>query len=149
MEDQDPDYLPEVLEPLTQCYRLIDSMDQMIQYLQEILARHDGISVMLALAELLRNRGGDAEAAEFITSYLERKPSLRGMDRLIDLALLHIKDPARDKLEALKKVTSQLLVNNPVYQCDVCGFHGKTLHWHCPGCKHWNTVKPIQGVEGE
>jgi len=149
VDDQDPDYIPEILAPLTRCYRQIDSIDEMIQYLREILNRRGGISVMLCLAELLREREGDAEAAEFITSYLERKPSLRGMDRLIDLALLHIKDPARDKLEALKSVTSQLLVNNPVYKCDVCGFHGKTLHWHCPSCKHWNTVKPILGVEGE
>ncbi|MDH5369549.1 MAG: hypothetical protein OEW99_05965, partial [Gammaproteobacteria bacterium] len=33
--------------------------------------------------------------------------------------------------------------------CHVCGFNGKTLHWQCPGCKRWDTVKPIQGVEGE
>lgn len=149
VETQDPDYIPEILEPLANCYRMTDSVDEMIKYLQEILTRHGGISVMLSLAELLRDRAGDAEAAEFITSYLERKPSLRGMDRLIDLALIHIRDPARDKLEVLKTVTSQLLVNNPVYRCDICGFQGKTLHWHCPGCKHWNSVKPIQGVEGE
>ncbi|MGD8785505.1 MAG: lipopolysaccharide assembly protein LapB [Thioalkalispiraceae bacterium] len=149
IEGQDPDYIPEILEPLIKCYRQTDNIAEMVEYLREILDRHGGISVMLCLAELIREREGDAEAAEFITAYLERKPSLRGMDRLIDLALIHIKDPARDKLEALKNVTSQLLVNNPVYQCDVCGFHGKTLHWHCPGCKNWNTIKPILGVEGE
>jgi len=149
VEDQNQDYIPEILESLARCYKLIDNVDAMIQYLREILHRHGGISVMLCLSELLRERHGDTEAAEFIAAYLERKPSLRGMDRLIDLALLHIKDPARDKLEALKNVTSQLLVNNPVYKCDVCGFHGKTLHWHCPGCKHWNSIKPILGVEGE
>ena len=149
IEDQDPDYIPEILESLTACYRALNRIDEMVTYLQEILNRQGGISVMLTLAELLREREGDTVSAEFIARYLEQKPSLRGMDRLIDLAIKHIKDPARDKLEALKKVTSQLLVNNPVYKCDHCGFHGKTLHWQCPGCKSWNTVKPIQGVEGE
>jgi lipopolysaccharide biosynthesis regulator YciM len=149
IEEQDPDYIPEILAPLTNCYRQIGDIDEMVQYLQGILKRRDGISVMLCLAELLSEREGDSKAAEFIAAYLERKPSLRGMDRLIDLSLLHITDPARDKLEALKNVTSQLLVNNPVYKCEVCGFHGKTLHWHCPSCKQWNTIKPIQGVEGE
>jgi lipopolysaccharide biosynthesis regulator YciM len=149
VEEQSTDYITEVLDKLTQCYQQLDRTDEMIRYLQDMLQRHGGISVMLALAEVLRERGGDKDAAEFIASQLENKPSLRGMDRLIDLALIHIKDPAREKLEALKNVTTQLLVNNPVYQCDVCGFHGKTLHWQCPGCKSWNTVKPIQGVEGE
>ncbi len=149
IEEQDPDYIPEILESLSACYRELNRADEMVTYLQEILKRQGGISVMLTLAELLREREGDTVSAEFIAKYLEQKPSLRGMDRLIDLAIQHIKDPAREKLEALKTVTAQLLVNNPVYKCDHCGFHGKTLHWQCPGCKSWNTVKPIQGVEGE
>jgi lipopolysaccharide assembly protein B len=149
IEDQDPDYIPEILESMTSCYRALNRIDDMVIYLHEILERQGGISVMLTLAELLREREGDTVSAEFIARYLEHKPSLRGMDRLIELAIKNIRDPAKDKLEALKKVTSQLLVNNPVYKCDHCGFHGKTLHWQCPGCKSWNTVKPIQGVEGE
>lgn len=149
IEEQDPDYIPEILEPMLESYRVLNRTEEMVAYLQAMLERQGGISVMLTLAELLRDREGDSVSAEFIARYLEKKPSLRGMDRLIDLAIKHIKDPAKDKLEALKNVTSQLLVNNPVYKCDNCGFHGKTLHWQCPGCKSWNTVKPIQGVEGE
>ncbi|HSR62973.1 MAG TPA: hypothetical protein VLN56_06175, partial [Gammaproteobacteria bacterium] len=30
-----------------------------------------------------------------------------------------------------------------------CGFDAKLLHWQCPGCKTWNSIKPIHGVEGE
>ena len=59
------------------------------------------------------------------------------------------KEPVKEKLRVLKSVTSQLLEDKPVYSCHVCGFNGKTLHWQCPGCKRWDTVKPIQGVEGE
>jgi len=149
VEEQCADYIPEVLDRLGRCYKTLNRGDDMVNYLQGILKRQGGISVMLALAEQLREREGDTQAAEFIAQQLETKPSVRGMDRLIDLALIHIKEPAREKLEALKNVTAQLLVNNSVYQCEVCGFHGKTLHWQCPGCKNWNTVKPIQGVEGE
>ncbi len=149
VEDQNQEFIPEVLEQLSNCYRELGKSDEMLSYLQDILRRRDGISVMLALAELLREREGDSSAAEFIAKQLESKPSVRGMDRLIDLALIHIKEPAREKLEALKNVTVQLLVDNPVYKCDVCGFKGKTLHWQCPGCKSWSTVKPIHGVEGE
>jgi lipopolysaccharide biosynthesis regulator YciM len=149
VEDQDSDYIPEILESLTNCYRETNRVDDMIIYLREILSRQGGISVMLTLAELIREREGDTVAAEFIAQQLQKRPSVRGMDRLIDLALRLIKGPGQEKLEVLKNVTTQLLVNNPVYKCEICGFSGKTLHWQCPGCKSWNTVKPIQGVEGE
>ena len=71
------------------------------------------------------------------------------MDRLIELNLQNVKDTVRDKLQVLKEVTTQLIADKPIYACSQCGFAGRTLYWQCPGCKHWNTVKPIQGVEGE
>ena len=46
-------------------------------------------------------------------------------------------------------LTTKLLENEPVYRCRSCGFSGRSLHWQCPSCKQWNTVKPIHGVVGE
>ena len=71
------------------------------------------------------------------------------MSRYIELSLARSEGPAHENLLTLKNMTDQLLENKPVYKCHNCGFCGRTLHWQCPGCKHWNTVKPIHGVEGE
>lgn len=147
--EQDPDYLPEVVEPLSRAYRELGRMDEMVSFLRRNLAEHGGISLMLALAERIRQDQGDAVAADFIKEYLKERPSVRGMDRLIELHLASTPDPIREKLQVLKDVTDQLIANKPVYKCQQCGFTGRTLHWHCPGCKSWNTVKPIHGVEGE
>ena len=147
--EQDPDYLPEVVEPLSRAYHELGRMDEMVSFLRRNLAEHGGISLMLALAERIRQDQGDAVAADFIKEYLKERPSVRGMDRLIELHLASTPDPIREKLQVLKDVTDQLIANKPVYKCQQCGFTGRTLHWHCPGCKSWNTVKPIHGVEGE
>ena len=149
VEEQDPEYLPEIIVPLTECYRAIGKIDEMVVFLRQNLARHAGISLMLALAELIRHEKGDAEAADFITEYLKQRPSVRGMDRLIELHVANTSDAIKEKLLVLKEVTDQLIANKPVYNCSQCGFTGKTLHWQCPSCKQWNTVKPIHGVEGE
>ncbi len=149
VEEQDADFLPEVIQPLIECYRNQGRINEMVVFLRQSLAKHGGISLMLALSELIRQERGDAEAVEFITDSLKQRPSVRGMDRLIELNLQSVKEPARDKLQVLKDVTDQLIANKPVYECHHCGFTGKHLHWQCPGCKRWNTVKPIQGVEGE
>jgi len=74
---------------------------------------------------------------------------IRGLSRFIDLSLSRSEGAAHENLLILKNMTDQLLENKPVYKCRECGFYGKTLHWQCPGCKHWNTIKPIHGVEGE
>ena len=149
IEQQDADFLPEIIGPLLHCYEGIGKPKEMLVYLREILSRHDAISVMLVLADLLQHYQNDETAEEFIEEFLHHRPSLRGMDRLIDINIKHAKEPVKEKLRILKSVTSQLLEDKPVYSCHVCGFNGKTLHWQCPGCKRWDTVKPIQGVEGE
>ena len=46
-------------------------------------------------------------------------------------------------------LTGELLFERPVYKCGHCGFPRKSLHWQCPSCKHWTSIRPIQGVEGE
>jgi lipopolysaccharide biosynthesis regulator YciM len=149
VEEQDPDFLPEIIAPLAECYHAMGKNSEMVVFLRQNLSRHTGISLMLALAELIRREKGDEEAADFITDYLKQRPSVRGMDRLIELRVANASDAVRDKLQVLKDVTDQLIANKPVYKCSQCGFTGKTLHWQCPGCKQWDTVKPIQGVEGE
>ena len=149
IEQQDADFLPEILEPLLHCYQSLDKPAEMLVYLRDILSRHDAISIMLNLSDLLQHYQNDEIAEDFIENFLHHRPSLRGMDRLIDLNIKHAKEPVQEKLRILKSVTSQLLEDKPVYSCHVCGFNGKTLHWQCPGCKRWDTVKPIQGVEGE
>jgi len=149
IEQQDSDFLPEVVTPMLECYRALDRMHEAKAYLNELIRQYGSITIMLTLAELVQKEDGDDVAIDFITEYLRHRPSVRGMDRLINLNLSHVKDSVRDKLLVLKEVTSQLLINKPVYKCRSCGFSGKSMHWQCPGCRQWNTVKPIQGVEGE
>ena len=149
VEQQEPDYLPEVIKPLTECYRAIGKVDDMVTFLRQNLAKHNTISIMLALAELIKQEKGENDAADFISGYLKLRPSVRGMDRLIEINLENVKDSVRDKLQVLKDVTTQLIKDKPIYTCSQCGFAGRTLYWQCPSCKSWTTVKPIHGVEGE
>ena len=149
VEQQDPAYLPEIIEPLQEAMLEQGRVGEMIAYLREVLNRHGGISTMLALAELIGQQQGDKEAVVFITNYLRAHPSVRGMSRLINLKLESADGHARDDMQILKDLTDKLLEAKPVYRCGNCGYTGKTLVWQCPSCKQWNTTKPIHGIEGE
>lgn len=149
VEEQDADYLPEALEPLRACYAALGRPGEMVDYLRGVLDRHGGISAMLLLAELLRRREGDTAAMVAMADFLRHRPSVRGMARLIQVKLAANQQPAHDDLELLGELTGRILDGKPIYKCCHCGFTGKTLHWQCPSCKEWTTVKPIQGVEGE
>ncbi|HSJ49439.1 MAG TPA: lipopolysaccharide assembly protein LapB [Gammaproteobacteria bacterium] len=150
VENQDIDFLPEVIRPLGECYQSLGKADDLQHWLETVLHQYGGVSPVLALADLIVKTRGEAAGIEFITEQQRRRPSLRGLSRLISMNLSGVEEgPARDNLLILKGLTDRLLTDKPVYRCHACGFNGKTLHWQCPGCKEWNTVKPIYGVEGE
>lgn len=149
VEEQDIEYLPEVLEPLRQCYEQAGAFEELKRYLAAVIDRYNGISPVLMLADLLARTEGDAAAVDFLAAQVRKRPSVRGLGRLIDLNLAAASGKAKEDLLILRDLVAQLLGSKPKYKCSHCGFAGKSLHWQCPTCKEWNTVKPIHGVEGE
>lgn len=149
IETQNPEYMSEVVDPIIQCYRVMRRSQDLLVYLQGLLQRHGGVTVLLRLAEQIQQNEGDAAAAAFIEVELQRHPSLRGLNKMLDFHLGHVNAEVRQQLTVLRKVISQILENRPTYICQNCGFGSRVLYWHCPGCHNWNTIKPVQGIEGE
>ena len=149
VKDQDPEYLSEAISPLAECYEKLGKEEELIDYLQQCLIQYPRMSVVLALAELLKRYQGHTEAARFIAEQLRTNPSVRGLHQLIRLQLIDAEGPAKENLAILYDLTIKLLKNKPIYRCEQCGFHGKVLHWLCPSCKEWSTIKPIHGLEGD
>jgi len=99
----------------------------------------------VAVADDVRATQGDQAAMEFLSGQLAKAPSLGGLSRLIELQAANTEGSVRENLAALQKLVARLLAERPSYRCGHCGFAGRQLHWFCPGCKHWGTVKSIRG----
>ena len=149
IEEQDIEFLPEALAPLRQCYEQSGGIEDFKRYLRSVIDRYDGVSPVLMLSDLLAATEGPAAAAEFLTEQVRKRPSVRGLGRLIELNLAAASGKGKDDMLILRDLVAQLLAGKPKYKCSHCGFAGKSLHWQCPTCKEWNAVKPIHGVEGE
>lgn len=148
VEQQDPEYLGEAMRPLMECYKALGRIDEFGDYVRSVSASYPGITPILFLADLIANQHGLDQAISYLVQELQKRPSVRGLDRLLEYALVHLDGLSRPQVELLKKFTTSLLKDKFTYKCRHCGFMAKTLHWQCPSCNHWNTVKPIHGIEG-
>lgn len=148
-EKQDIDYLPEVIPALARCYEEMGEVGQLTKYLHDVVQRYGGITPLLFLTELIAKADGEEAAVNYISVELRRRPTIRGVDRLIQYAMRKADAGIAENLRTIRELTASLLANRPIYKCSHCGFAAKLLHWRCPSCKNWNTVKPVQGVEGE
>lgn len=146
---QDPDFIPEMLDPLEDSYDGLHQPKEFTKYLFEVMEEHPAISVVIKLADKLSQIEDDNAGSYVLSEFLKKRPSVKGLNRLIEYHIPHTEGAAKDNLTILQAFTNQLIHNKPKYRCQQCGFDGKRLHWHCPSCKEWGTVKPIHGLEGE
>lgn len=149
IEKQDVEYISEVIDPILACYRNLGQMQEAHQYLQDILHKYGGISCLLSLTELIIEEQGEEAGLKFISAQLSKRPTVKGVDRLLEYVMSKAEGEIRDNLSTIKELTAKLLNNRSIYRCQQCGFDAKLLHWQCPSCKNWATVKPVYGVEGE
>jgi lipopolysaccharide biosynthesis regulator YciM len=144
----DPDYIAELLDDYLEAATAAGAMARCRAKLDEWAGRYKGISLILKLADFIASERGGGAAGRYLVESLTAKPSVRGLDRLIELkAEGHLDAESSDDI--LKAVTARLLARQPQYRCHHCGFSGQTHHWLCPSCRHWGTTKKIQGVLGE
>lgn len=147
--EQDADYIPETLTLLRQNYEKSGQLNELVKFLFTCLEQHPAISIVIVLSDLVRQLQGEREGAYVLSEYLKKRPTVRGLDRLIQYHMDNTEGPARENLGLLQAFTQRLIEDKPVYRCGKCGFHGKSLHWQCPTCKTWGSIKPIHGIEGE
>lgn len=149
IEQQDPEFISESLDLLQRAYQRAGKPEQFISHLEHLFDVFPSTSVALVYTESVRVREGAQAAAAMLTEQLRAHPSLWGLLQLVGMKLEDQRPESRDDILLVQELLTKYLESKPRYRCKSCGFMAKSLHWQCPGCKQWNTVKPIQGFEGE
>lgn len=149
IKEQNSDYLSEAIDLIASCYEHLNQAEELVVYLKNLVEEYPRLPVVLILAERIRKWKGNKVAAAFVGDYVRRYPSLRGLYLFVNLYISNAEGRAKEDLQILQNLMKKLLANKPDYQCNSCGFSGKTLHWQCPGCKEWSTIMPVHSLEDE
>ncbi len=144
-----PEFISETIIPLRDAFSQAGRRDTITNYLKECYQSHPNPTIALAIAEDLLLTEGSESARIFLSTELREHPSLNGLSKLIKLQQVDLTGKVRKNLDELLNLVDILIKQRTAYRCDHCGFSGQQLHWHCPGCKYWGTVKPLHSEEVE
>ena len=137
--ERGPRFVPAMLPGLLECWRLMERTE-VAEDLEQLFRAHPTPPLMLELAAAIeRERGADAATA-FLVDYLDGRADLAGAERLLAMRVEASDEPVFGD-RTLLAVLRHLLAAEPVYQCDHCGFKARDLHWQCPSCKWWGSIK--------
>ena len=147
--DQDRAMLPEALDSLARCYEQLDRQADFVELLGDWLIRFRDPRVLSYLAPRA-SADFQVDFKEMIADFLEQCPYAMGIRALLDIdAKTDDTDNdtyrrLQEQLKMIKSAVDKLIEETPGYHCDKCGFTGEQLHWLCPQCRSWETVKPTQ-----
>ncbi|MBE0486494.1 lipopolysaccharide assembly protein LapB [Marinobacter sp.] len=146
--EQNPEFGPEAVDRLMKLEQEHGDVGRLFKKLKKLYDQYPSTSLLLALVESVERSSGRPAAIDLLRQELEVRPSVRGLLRLVEMAGYE-KGMTTDEGRLVSRIGHLILANRPVYRCVSCGFSGQQLHWLCPSCKQWETVRPIQGVEAE
>ncbi len=146
IEEQDVLFLGEVAQKIADSFRALNDETGLFRFFLSVSRRHNTASMMLTLADIIKDRDGIEAAEGFVVDWLRAKPSVHGLHRLIELNTNKPSNSNNRDLVLLLGIIEQLKQEHEGYICHNCGFKGKSLHWLCPGCNDWNTIKPAVEV---
>jgi lipopolysaccharide biosynthesis regulator YciM len=144
----DMEYIHELLPAYLENARNANAFPRALESMENWITEYDGISLLLSQTSVIRDAQGLEPATLYLAEALTRRPSVKGLDRLIELKLEGGPETESGD-EILRAVALKLLARQPSYRCTHCGYAGHSHHWQCPSCKSWSTTRIIRGVLGE
>jgi lipopolysaccharide biosynthesis regulator YciM len=142
VEYQDPVYLPEILVPMGVCYQRLAREQEYLDYLSHLYHAYGLVEAAVEVADRLRRQSGSM-AADYLLGVLESRPGFRGLSDAIGMLAMSDTKVQEAALHRVGRIIENIESDNLRYRCCRCGFAGSELHWRCPSCQCWSSIKPI------
>ncbi|MGI9294479.1 MAG: lipopolysaccharide assembly protein LapB [Pseudomonadales bacterium] len=149
VEKDRPELMPEIIQPRFDALIQTGNAGALELFIKHIQSQRNAYSVIRTTRAVLEEHYGHELAEKFFKDQILKRPSLKGLRDWAQDQLEISKPDERDKVAVICSMLDKVVEEKPAYQCDNCGFRGNVLHWRCPSCGTWDSVRTIIGVEGE
>ncbi|MBL8438146.1 MAG: lipopolysaccharide assembly protein LapB [Zoogloeaceae bacterium] len=147
VEIQDPVYLALVAERIMDAHRRLGRVDQGMALLRAYLDQNPSLDLLDEVFHWELEKAGAQPAYELVREELRRNPTLLGLDKLLEAALLTSAPDQRQDIELMKQLIHGHTRRVARYRCDSCGFKARQFYWRCPACGGWETYPPRRTEE--
>ncbi|MFP6830164.1 MAG: lipopolysaccharide assembly protein LapB [Gammaproteobacteria bacterium] len=146
--EADQRLMVEVLPQLVECYEATNRQQELERYLEGFTAEEGDVKRNLAYAVIINDLTALPALYTCVEDFILHHDILA---TLVDTD--HLNGLSKTEREhAILRIASglrQLALSSARYRCTTCGYSTQRLVWHCPSCKAWETITPIQAFQFE
>ncbi len=138
--------ISELLPRLVQCYDDAGRVNELNGYVERLVRKDPSLQRDLAYAAIIANMLSSPALATCVERFIFEQPVL---SKLVDAEQLkRLSDDERRAATArIAASLRQIALSTARYRCSNCGYSTQRFIWHCPSCKLWETVRPIQNIQ--
>lgn len=140
--EQNPNFIVEVIQLLKKCYVKLNRLEDFEIFLIKANNQKANPLLDLAIADLIAQKEGDESAQSVLLALLKKNPNIITFRRFIGYQISLAETPnARESLVVLENLVSDSIKKIYEYSCENCGYSSNRLHWCCPSCRRWETMR--------
>ncbi len=113
------------------------------RYLHSLVSKDESASRDIAYAAILSELDEPLLVRECVEAYLMSNEALAPLINVDYLKMLS----RAERQTAIQRIAGglrRLAISSARYRCMICGYSAYRLVWHCPSCKSWESVRPVQ-----
>jgi lipopolysaccharide assembly protein B len=143
--EKDRHFITEVLPPLMQCYRSIDKLPYFDAKIERWLEQDPSLRRDFAYAAIVGDLTGSSALVDCVESFVLGNEVLAKLVNADELKTLPT-EQRRSAIERIAQGLREIALSSARYRCSNCGYSTQRFIWHCPSCKLWETVRPVQSL---
>jgi lipopolysaccharide biosynthesis regulator YciM len=138
--EQDPRFLPEIVEPLFRVSQAAGDLDDFIDFMRDAEPDKPPSAAVLVQARLMRENG--MNPARYLAEAFAANPSWALLEQLLDTIQPPPDDSMAHAMTSLREALRAAAAGRIRYRCTNCGLAPGLLFWQCPACKRWGSTVP-------
>ena len=146
--DTDGYLIAEILQSLVESHRRRGSLGELEKFLAKLMTNDPSIEADIAVAAMLSNMLEEPVLYSAVEAFILHNDTLNS---LVDLEQLNElgEDRRRGVIARIAGGLRRLAMGGARYRCVQCGYSTRRFIWNCPGCKSWETVRPVTRIQFE
>ncbi|MBS0374762.1 MAG: tetratricopeptide repeat protein [Proteobacteria bacterium] len=139
-----PQLAGEVLPRLVKALKAAGREDELAAIVAELGRDGRDVADALAYAAILTGTLEAPALLELARGFLAREPAIA---ELVGALLPEGTAPSDEQLRRLAAAIRRQAQRAARFRCAECGFSSSGFFWQCPGCKHWDSLKPLSPTD--
>jgi len=144
--ETDHRFIAEVLPNVYEAYCATQKADEFEHFVGRMIEEDSGLASDIAYGAIVGDLHESKVLRDCVEQFVMQNAVLAELVNTAEFDKLDESDKAAS-IDRIAHGLRQLALSSARYRCTNCGYSTQRFIWHCPSCKEWEAIRPVQSFD--